>query len=188
MTENKVNLHLQVAENGKVLALKGDHKEALRHYKEAMRMCQDVPNAEIFLQHYSLCAMESLELMAAHEEVISFCEKSIQFLNGKKAERSDEVFRKYLASLWERKGIQHVFRDEKAEAIEALDNAIKEAGEFSLSLAKDLLNWLRRGYMITPKQVRDFQNKHYYFTVRKENVNEQIAVQLPEMINPFYNQ
>lgn len=94
MKENKPNLHLQIAENGKVLALKGDYKEALRHYKEAMRMCQTADNSEVFLQHYSLCAMESLELMEAHEEIITFCEKSIDFLTPKKAERTDEWFRK----------------------------------------------------------------------------------------------
>lgn len=185
MKENNPNLHLQIAENGKILALKGDHKEALRHYKEAMRMCQSVDNSELFLQHYSLCAMESLELMEAHEEIITFCEKSIDFLTPQKAERTDEWFRKNLASLWERKGIQCIYLDEKTEAIEALDAALKEAKEISMPLAKELLNWLRRGYAITHQKVRDLQNRHHYFTVRKENVNEKIAVQLPEMINPF---
>lgn len=185
MKENKPNLHLQIAENGKVLALKGDYKEALRHYKEAMRMCQTADNSEVFLQHYSLCAMESLELMEAHEEIITFCDKSIDFLTPKKAERSDEWFRKYIASLWERKGIQYIYLDEKSEAIEALDAALNEAANLPLPLSKELLNWLRRGYAVTPKQVRELQNRHHYFTVRKENVNEQIAVQLPDMINPF---
>ena len=54
MKETKPNLHLQIAENGKVLALRGDHKEALRHYKEAMRMCQTAENSEVLLQHDSL--------------------------------------------------------------------------------------------------------------------------------------
>mgnify|MGYP000907464286 CR=1 FL=1 len=183
--ETKPNLHLQVAENGKVHALKGDHKEALRHYKEALRMCQTVENPEIFLQHYSLCAMESLELMQSHEEVIAFCDKSIDFLEPKKEERTDDVFRKHLASLWERKGIQYLLLEEKTEAKQAFDTAIKEAGNVPLPLSKDLLNWLTRGYTVTQKQVRDLQNRHHYFTVRKENVNEQLAIQLPEMINPF---
>jgi tetratricopeptide (TPR) repeat protein len=185
MNENKPNLHLQIAENGKILALKGEHKEALRHYKEAIRMCQTAENSEVFLQHYSLCAMESLELMEAHEEIITFCEKSIDFLTPKKAERTDDWFRKNLASLWERKGIQCIYLDEKSEAIEAFSTAIKEAANLPLPLSKDLLNWLQRGYTVTHKQVRDLQKRHHYFTVRKENVNEKIAVQLPEMINPF---
>ncbi len=185
MNETKPNLHLQIAENGKVLALRGDHKEALRHYKEAMRMCQTTENSEVFLQHYSLCAMESLELMEAHEEIITFCEKSIDFLTPKKAERTDDWFRKNLASLWERKGIQCIYLDEKSEAIAAFEAALKEATDFPMPLCKELLNWLRRGYAVTPQKVRDLQNRHRYFTVRKENVNEKIAVQLPEMINPF---
>lgn len=185
MTENKPNLHLQIAENGKVMALKGDYKEALRHYKEAMKMCQTMENSEVFLQHYSLCAMESLELMQAHEEIIAFCDRSIDFLNEKKAERSDDLFLKYLASLWERKGIQHTHLDEKSEAIQSFESAIKEATNQPMPLSKELLNWVRRGYTITTKQIRDLQNRHHYFTVRKENVNEKLAVQLPEMINPF---
>lgn len=185
MKENKANMHFQIAENGKVLALKGDHKEALRHYKEAMRMCQTVENSELFLQHYSLCAMESLELMQGHEEVITFCDKSIDFLAEKKKERSDEIIWKYLASLWERKGIQFIHLEEKDEAIESLESALKEANNIPMPLSKELLNWLRRGYTITARQVRDLQNKYHYFTVRKENVNEKLAVQLPEMINPF---
>jgi tetratricopeptide (TPR) repeat protein len=185
MKEQKANMHFQIAENGKVLALKNNHKEALRHYKEAMRMCQTVEGSELFLQHYSLCAMESLELMQGHEEVIAFCNKSIDFLTEKKTERSDEIIWKYLASLWERKGIQYIHLNEKEEAIEALENALTEANNLSMPLSKELLNWLRRGYTITIKQVRDLQNRHHYFTVRKENVNEKLAVQLPEMINPF---
>ncbi|WP_430406051.1 hypothetical protein [Fluviicola sp.] len=185
MNENKPNLHLQIAENGKVLALRGDHKEALRHYKEAMRMCQTAKSSEVFLQHYSLCAMESLELMEAHQEIITFCEKSIDFLTPKKVDRTDEWFRKNLASLWERKGIQCIYLDEKSEAIEAFKTALQEAKELSMPLTKELLNWLQRGYVITPQKVRDLQKRHHYFTVRKENVNEKIAVQLPEMINPF---
>ncbi|MNK05419.1 hypothetical protein D3C87_233010 [compost metagenome] len=185
MNENKPNLHLQIAENGKILALKADHKEALRHYKEAMRMCQTVENSEVFLQHYSLCAMESLELMEAHAEVITFCDKSIEFLTPKQADRTDEWFRRNLASLWERKAIQHIFLEENPEAIEAFEEAIKAAIHMPMPLSRELLNWLKRGFAITPRKVRDLQNRHHYFTVRKENVNEKIAVQLPEMINPF---
>ena len=40
MTTGAINVHYNVAEQGKVLALQGNHKEALRHYKEALRMCQ----------------------------------------------------------------------------------------------------------------------------------------------------
>lgn len=179
------NLHLHVAEQGKVLALKNDHKEALRHYKEALRMCQNDANSEVFLQHYSLCAMESLERMQAHEDVIAFCDKSIAFLDEKKTERPDKLFRKYLASLWERKGIQYTFLEDKQAAVFAFGQALEEAGDLLMPLSKEILSWLQRGYKITDKQIRDLQNKHSYFTVRKENVNEKIAIQLPEMINPF---
>jgi DNA replication protein DnaD len=54
-----------------------------------------------------------------------------------------------------------------------------------MPLTAELLNWTQRGFTITIKQIREMQKKHHYFTVRKENVNENIAVELPQMINPF---
>jgi tetratricopeptide (TPR) repeat protein len=37
---NKYKLHLGIAEKGKMYAVEGNHKEALRHYKEAIKMTQ----------------------------------------------------------------------------------------------------------------------------------------------------
>src|ERR1044072_2774591 len=103
-TEN-INVHFSIAENGKLLALQGNHKEGLRHYKEALRMCQALPNADLFFQHYSVCAMESLELMSSYNEVIDFCDKCIDFLESKEKLKDNLVFEKYFASILERKGI-----------------------------------------------------------------------------------
>ena len=183
-TEN-INVHFSIAENGKLLALQGNHKEALRHYKEALRMCQALPNADLFFQHYSVCAMESLELMGSYNEVIDFCDKCIDFLESKEKLKDNLVFEKYFASILERKGIQFLLLNEKADAVEAFTAVQQRVGKTMMPLTNELLNWAQRGYAITPAQVRDLQKKHKYFSVRKENVNEKIAIELPQNINPY---
>jgi len=181
----KTNIHYNIAEKGKVFAIVSNHKEALRHYKEAMRMCQSLPHSDIFFQHYSLCAMESLEKMKAFEEVISYCDKCLDFLAEKEELQEQEMFQKYVASIIERKGIQHLYLDEKQEAIACFKEAQQLVDKKQIPLTNDLLNWCLRGYAITPKQIEDLQKKHNYFTVRKDNINHEIAIELPEMVSPF---
>lgn len=180
-----INLHYGVAEKGKIFALQGNHKEALRHYKEALRMCQTQPNADVFFQHYSLCAMESLELMESYNEVIEFCDKCLDFLETKSNLRDNPIFEKYVASILERKGIQYLLLNEKEEAVDVFKTVQNQIDKKLMPLTNELLNWSLRGYTITIKQVRELQKKHKYFTVRKETVNERIAVELPPSINPF---
>jgi tetratricopeptide (TPR) repeat protein len=180
-----INLHYNIAEQGKVYATKGNHKEALRHYKEALRMSQQVPKSDIFFQHYSQCAMESLEQMEAYNEVIIFCDKCIDFMETKDDLQAHPIFIKYLASLWERKAIQYLFLNEKEQAIEAFEQAIDVIKPHKLPLAQELHNWCKRGYTISKQQIEGLLKKNQYHTVRKENVNIQIALELPEMINPF---
>jgi tetratricopeptide (TPR) repeat protein len=182
---SNINLHYSIAEQGKVMALQGNHKEALRHYKEALRMCQALPNADLFFQHYSLCAMESLELMGAYNEVVEFCDKCLDFLVSKEKLKDNPVFEKYFASILERKGVQFLLLDEKQEAIAAFKSVQERVGKTMMPLTNELLNWATRGYSISPGQIRDLQKKHKYFTVRKENVNEKIAIELPQNINPY---
>ena len=76
-------LHYRIAEKGKMHALDKNHKEALRHYREAMRLTQKQADSEVFFQHYGQCVMESLELSGAYDEVISFCENYRSFLKEK---------------------------------------------------------------------------------------------------------
>lgn len=179
------NLHFNIAEQGKLYATQGNHEEALRHYKEALRMSQQVPNADIFFQHYSQCAMESLELMKSYANVIAFCDKCIGFMETKDNLQEHPIFMKYLASLWERKAIQYLYLNEKEDAIEAFEHAIVIVKPHKIPLAQELHNWCKRGYTINKQQIENLLKKHHYYTVRKENVNEKIAIELPEMINPF---
>lgn len=182
----KVNLHYNIAEKGKVYALKGNHTEALRHYKEALRMCENLNNSDIFFQHYSLCAMESLELMGNYKDVIDFCEKCLEFLRDKQIEGND-LINKYKSSLLERMGIQHLFLKDNEEAKECFLFAKKIGGSQTSALTRDFLNWLSRGYLITEKQILDLEKKHNYFTVRKELVDESIAIELPQIVSQSIN-
>ena len=54
------SMHLGIAEAGKVHALAGRHPEALRHYREAIRLAVSSKAPEIFFRHYSQCVLESL--------------------------------------------------------------------------------------------------------------------------------
>ncbi len=184
-TEQGLNLHYCIAEQGKLFALNGNHSEALRYFKEALRMCQGRPGADIFFQHYSLCAMESLELMQHYEEVIDFCDKCLKFLETKTEMEGLPVFQKLKASMWERKGIQYIHLGAKQKAINCFKQAQQIMENKQLPLTNELLNWVLRGYSISTRQIFDLQNRHHYFTVRKDNVDEKIAMELPEIINPF---
>ncbi|AUC76459.1 hypothetical protein [Olleya sp. Bg11-27] len=180
-----INLHYNIAEQGKLYATQGNHKEALRHYKEALRMSQQIPQADIFFQHYSQCAMESLEQMKSYLEVITFCDKCIAFMETKENLQEHSIFMKYLASLWERKGIQYLYLNEKEDAIIAFENAIAIIKPHKIPLAQELYNWCKRGYTISQQQIESLNKKHHYYTVRKDSINSQIAIELPEMINPL---
>src|SRR6185436_7855303 len=68
-------LHYRVAEQGKVHALKGEHGEALRHYREALRLAANHGEPEVCLRHYAWCVLESLERSGAFEEVVALCQR-----------------------------------------------------------------------------------------------------------------
>lgn len=182
-TATEYHLHLRLVEQGKLYFLEGNYKEALRHYREGLMLCQKEPGADIFFQHYSQCIMEALELSGAYDEVISYCEKTRDFLEDQ-LENSEHA-RMYYAALLQREGIQYIKKEDKAMALELM----KEAKELSVGtippLTASLLNWLQRGFTISAKQLLDTQHLHMYFTVRKETVNPAIAMKLPEMMKTF---
>jgi len=45
-----------------------------------------------------------------------------------------------------------------------------------------VLDWINRRYNITKKQLTDLQKEHKYFIVTKENINEELAIELPQAI------
>ena len=75
-TRNAHEMHFAVAEYGKVMALQKNHTEALRHYREAIRMAVSIKAPEVFFRHYTQCVLESLELTGTYSDVIEFCENA----------------------------------------------------------------------------------------------------------------
>jgi len=186
MKEKKGNRkisHLGIVENGKIYSLKGDHKEALRHYREGLRMCTIENASEVFFQHYTQCVMESLELSGGHDEVISYCEKTNALLENN-IERSDFIKKNYAVTV-EKEAIQYLFKEDKQTATDLFKKVQTTIGRGNQPLTDELLNWLQRGYAISEKQIRLAQKKHNYFTVRKENINPEIAIELPKMVLPI---
>ncbi|WP_046758281.1 hypothetical protein [Kordia jejudonensis] len=175
-------LHYRIAERGKMHAIDKNHKEALRHYKEAMKLTQQEQDSELFYQHYSQCVMESLELSGAHDQVISFCENYRSFLQDKE---QDVLVRKHNAFVSERQAIQHVLKGEQEEAKELLQEVQQDLGKGKQPITDELLGWLQRGYKVNKDQLTRLQKKHNYFIVRKESVNPKIAMDLPEGVSPF---
>ena len=181
-TNNTDYLHLGIAEKGKLYALEGNYKEALRHYKEAIKMTQNKPQGELFFQHYAQCTMEALELTGSHDEVIHFCEKFLDLLEEKE---NNELIIKYKADILQRMAIQYLLKNDTEEA-EALFKTIRETiGVGKQKLTDELMNWIQRRYTLSKKQICDMQKKYQYFIVTKENVRPEIAVELPEIIKHY---
>ena len=177
--KNKYLLHLGIAEKGKMFALQGNHKEALRHYKEAIKMTQGQEKGDIFFQLYMQYTLESLELMGAYDEVLSYCETLLSFLEGKD---NNEIIIKYKAETWQRMAIQYIYKEDHESAKEYLMFVKKETGGPKLPIAERVLDWINRRYNITKKQLTDLQKEHKYFIVTKENINEELAIELPQAI------
>lgn len=180
---HKEALHLGIAEQGKIYALAGNHKEALRHYREAMRQAVEQKSPEVFFQHYTQCVMESLELTGAHDEVINYCQKMQDFLQGQDA--ANPMVKQSIASALEKEGIQWLLKEEPGNARGLLEQAQATAGKGKLPLCEQLLSWVQRGYRIDPRQIKDIQKRHQYFIVRADRVDRKRAIELPKSVSPF---
>ncbi|MFA0961051.1 hypothetical protein AB9P05_04545 [Roseivirga sp. BDSF3-8] len=181
MNQNKADIiHLGIAEQGKLYALKNNHQEALRHYREALKMVSDHKAHELFAQHYLQCTMESLELSGAYDEVITYCHRLLQVMGPEKPE--SPFLMRHMAATLERLAVQHLLKKEKEEARKHLERIKNIAGPGIQPLADQLLNWLQRGYTIRPGQIRDAQKKHRYFIVQQDKVKPEIAIDLKNLV------
>jgi tetratricopeptide (TPR) repeat protein len=174
--QTKERMHYGVAERGKIFYLEGNHKEALRHFQDAIQMSVKNSSSDIFFQHYTNCVMESLEHLGHHQEVINYCEKFSEFLEEKGLE--EPIIRKNYATTREKMAVQYLLMDDKAEALKLFKEAT-ELMDKKMPLCNDVLGWLQRGYNISIKQLRDTQHKHEYFAVRKDTVKPEMAIDLP---------
>ena len=69
-SENVHEIHLSIAENGKLQALKGNHEAALKGYREAIQLAVSSKAPEVFFRHYTQCVLESLELTGSYDEIV----------------------------------------------------------------------------------------------------------------------
>jgi tetratricopeptide (TPR) repeat protein len=175
-------LHFGIAERGKLYQLEGNFKEALRHYREAIRLTQGLEGGEIFFQHYSQCVMEALELSGAYGEVTVYCDRFLEFLEEKE---ESELVTRHTALILEKQAIQLLHQGETKEAAALLKEAQTLVGRGAQPLTDELLNWAQRGYQISKRQITDLQKKNNYFIVRRDKVNPEMAIDLPASVSPF---
>lgn len=170
-------LHLGVAEQGKLYLLEGRHDEALRHFREAIRMAVAARAPEIFFRHYTQCVLESLELSGDFDEIIAFCRDADAHYA--KIDSDEAILAKDHGATLERLGVALLQSDRRSEAVEILKRAAQRAGAGQLPLAEALAGWLERGLAVPTPVLRQAQRRHRYFAVRGDTVRRALARPLP---------
>ncbi|MDH5670849.1 MAG: hypothetical protein OEZ06_01810 [Myxococcales bacterium] len=170
VASDAVRAHLQVAEVGKRAALRGDHAEALRSYREAMRMAVQSRSPEAFFRHYLEASLESLELMGDFDSVLEYCGRAIDHYA--KTPPSNDLAWLDLASVYQRRGVVLCKVGNTAAATEAFDAALRQAQRIgaTLELSQRLRGWIARGLTLTPERVLQEQRRLRYFSVREETL------------------
>ena len=175
-------IHLGLAERGKMHALDGQYELALAYYRQAMRMTVAAGDPEILFRHYLICIVECLERMGCHEEVLAYCDRLIAFYAGRP--ELDALSRAELAATHERRGAVLLKMGRRAEAEAALRRAAqlaREAGR-QLPLTEVLLDWQRRGLHVDARRILSEQERHHYFSVRHDTVDSSRAVEVDPRI------
>jgi tetratricopeptide (TPR) repeat protein len=162
--------HLQIAESGKLAALRGDHRTALGHYREAIRLAVGSGAPEVFFRHYLEATLESLELSEAYDDVLAYCDRAIEhYAANPPAHVLAELD---LASIHQRRGVVLLKRSEVAPARAALEQAVAGAARIGVrfELAERVLDWIRRGLAVTVPRLLAEQRRLHYFSVRPDTV------------------
>jgi hypothetical protein len=179
--ETELALHLGFAERGKLHALAGDHREALVHYRAAIRMAVERGAPEVFFRHYMECSLESLELTGAYLEVLEYCDRALAHYAAQPP--THELARRDLAHVHLRRGVCLFKLGERERAGEALSAALASGGG-PLPLATALSSWLHRGWHCDVARILAEQRRHAYFTVRADQVDPTRALELPAALRP----
>lgn len=168
-------LHIGIAEAGKLLAIKGKHKEALERYREALRLAQSARAPDVFGRHYLQCVLESLEKLGDNARVIDLAMHAADA-----AGQTDTPFhRRDRAALLERAAIARLKLDDRDAAQDGFAEALSLAGPEGQPLSAMLLDWMKRGWQITPARIADAQRKHGYWAVRTDTVDPVRASRAP---------
>ena len=169
MSHNPHSMHFSIAEKGKIKALKGHHKGALKHYREAIRLAVSSRAPEVFFRHYTQCVLESLELTGAYDEVIDFCINADTHYAS--LHLNSPIHKRDHGSILERQGLVLLKKGDTSQGQLALEKACKIAGKKTLPLSEEILNWLQRGFSVDTSRIITSQRKHHYFVVRADQVD-----------------
>lgn len=162
-------------------ALAGAHREALIHYRAAIRLAVEQGAPEVFFRHYMECSLESLELTGGFAEVIAYCDRAIDHYAANPP--AHDVARRDLAHVHQRRGVCLLKLGERDASRDALTRA-QASGSGSLPLAASLLHWVRSGWHCDAARILAEQRRHAYFTVRQDQVDPTRAIELPAALRP----
>lgn len=178
--QENIQLHMGIAEQGKLYALAGNHTMALFYYRQAMYMTVKEKDPEVFYRHYLECVMESLEHTGAYAEVLAYCNRAIDFYTANPPANPFAFCD--LAHIYQRKGIILMKSGQNQDALEPFKKALKAAAKAkqSLPLTTTLLRWLQTGLTVDERRIVSEQERHGYFSVRPGTVDKNIAVKLPD--------
>ena len=172
-------LHIGIAEAGKMRAIAGDHTDALRHYREALKLAHGNRAPEVFFRHYSQCVLESLEQTGSHDEVIDFCENALAHFDT--LESPLALHLRDQAAMLERYALNLIKAGRSSEALAPLEKAVSLTSRGDLPIARTVLDWLRRGMQAAPHRIAQLQARHGYFCVTTDRVEPDRAIPLPEL-------
>jgi tetratricopeptide (TPR) repeat protein len=133
---------------------------------------------EVFFRHYLECSIESLELMGSYDEVVDYCDRVIEhYRQHDFSLEQQSVAERDLAHIYQRRGAVLFKQGKRAEAKQALQQALQLQAE--LPLATTLLHWLNRNFHGDAARTLAEQRRHAYFSVRQDTVDATRATPLP---------
>jgi hypothetical protein len=83
------------------------------------------------------------------------------------------------AALLERVGVAALKSGDRAGAQQVFAEAVELAGAAGQPLSAQLLDWMKRGYEISPGRLAEAQRSHAYWAVRAETVDAARAIDMP---------
>lgn len=174
-----IEMHLGIAEQGKVYAVEGHHKMALLYYQTAISMTVEAGDPELFFRSYLESALESMEHLGMYTEVLDYCDRALDLYT--KTPPPNEFARFDFAHIHQKKGIVLFKMGRNEEAKTYLQKAISliRAEKGKLPLSDKMLRWIQMGYHLDEQRILKEQYQLNYFSVNKANVQPALAVKLP---------
>lgn len=172
-------LHFGIAEQGKLFALRGRHREALGQYREALRLAAHAGAPQVVARHYFHCAVESLEHLSAWPDVIAMCAHALE---AAPADNLSDFQKRDRAWLQERRGLAELMAGGTDAAKESLATAVALVGAEGAPLAAEVLGWVKSCYTVTPARLAEARRRHKSHIVRRDCVDPARAIAIPQPI------